>query len=259
MNNNYSITIYNNCHNYNKNNNKTNNYKNNNNIINNDIVIHNINYLKEFSLKNVNINDDNNNNENKNNNIIINNNEENELNNSNINEFIKINEIIDINDELIINDYNDIKNNFRILETTGNGNCLFESLLLCMEINKEIINFENNKIIYITKLREIISNDILNYNNKNVINNLKENNININDFCNKIKKNYNWGGNYEMASFFSIYNCQINVICYERESIKININIIIINKNIMYFIWNEYVFIIIFKFGIIPFTEGVIY
>ena len=138
-----------------------------------------------------------------------------------------ISEIKDINnnlEELKINNIEDINKNFEIIETTGNGNCLFESLISCMNDNKIFINYKLNKLKYIINLREHLANYLLSCNCSNVITNLYCCNINPENFANKIRKNYNWGGNYEIIIFSLLYNCQINVICHEQKEDKININ-----------------------------------
>jgi len=109
-----------------------------------------------------------------------------------------------------------------------------------MEINKEIIDFQKNKITYIKKLREIITNDILKGNNKHLINTLKAGDFDINDFSEKIKKNKNWGVNYEMSTFSLIYNCQISVVCYEKKSKKLIIYKIIYGNYCIWLYYNYY-------------------
>ena len=48
----------------------------------------------------------------------------------------------------------DINKNFEIIKTTGNGNCLFESLISCMNDDKKFKDFESNKFRSIINLRQ---------------------------------------------------------------------------------------------------------
>ena len=76
--------------------------------------------------------------ENNNLNNDINNDLNNEMNISNISEIKNINNNFE---ELKINKIEDINKNFETIETTGNGNCLFESLISCMNDDKTFNNF----------------------------------------------------------------------------------------------------------------------
>ena len=116
--------------------------------------------------------------------------------------------------------------NFEIINTTGNGNCLFESLISCMNDNKTFNNFESNKLKYIINLREYLANYLLSGNCSSVNANLYCSKTTPENFTNKIRKNYNWGGNHEISIFSLLYNCQIKVVCHEQENGTININII---------------------------------
>ena len=158
------------------------------------------------------------------------------MNISNISEIKNISNNLE---ELKINNIEDIKKNFEIIKTTGNGNSIFESLISCMNDNKIFINFKSNKLKYIINLREHLANYLLSGNCSSVITNLYCCNINPENFANKIRKNYNWGGNYEISIFSLLYNCQINVICHEQEEDKININKIG-NGNFCIWLYYEY-------------------
>ena len=65
----------------------------------------------------------------------LNNGINNEMNISNISEIKNINNNFE---ELKINKMEDINKNFEIIKTTGNGNCLFESLISCMNDDKNL-------------------------------------------------------------------------------------------------------------------------
>ena len=93
-----------------------------------------------------------------------------------------------------------------------------------MNDNKIFNNFESNKLKYIINLREHLANYLLSGNCSSVNANLYCSNTTPEYFANKIRKNYNWGSNYEISIFSLLYNCQINVVCHEQENDKININ-----------------------------------
>ena len=139
-------------------------------------------------------------------------------------------------EELKINKIEDINKNFETIETTGNGNCLFENLISCMNDNKIFKNFESNKLRYITNLREQLAVYLLSGNCLDVNENLYCKNTTPEEFANKIKTNYNCG-NYEISIFSLLYNCQINVVCHELKNNIININKI---GNGNYCIWLYY-------------------
>ena len=85
--------------------------------------------------------------------------ENNELNNGiniemNISNISEIKNIDKNFEELKINKMEDINKNFEITKTTGNRNCLFESLISCMNDDKKFKDFESNKFRSIINLRQ---------------------------------------------------------------------------------------------------------
>ena len=134
------------------------------------------------------------------------------------------------------NKINEIFKNHKLkkIETPKNGNCLFSSISLHIDINENLIRFQ--VIDYINNdndLKEKIKNSLQNET--------------IEEYINRMYKNGEWGGDYEIMTASLKYKKVIIVIT--------NQNFIIFNQNDIIFSKNENIFND-FKDPIIIFYNG---